>query len=140
MPSLYWTSGFRADHWRFWTHWLNPLTHARRVKWLLQRAFRGYADCDLWSFDSYLAGMIPKALYDLRTVKHGIPVGLTESEWNGKLDLMISGFEAARDINNPPDRVVLNNTDKYVAWEKRKKKRFEQGMTEFTEHFFSLWD
>ena len=43
------------------------------IKWFIQRGKRGYADCDLWSLDSYLSGFLPKALRKMAEINHGCP-------------------------------------------------------------------
>lgn len=40
----------------------------RKIKWKLQRLFRGYADCDLWNLDSFIINKIYRPLK--KFVKH----------------------------------------------------------------------
>lgn len=54
---------------------------AREPRWAWQRARHGYSRRDLWSFDTYIAGVIGRACIDLRDTSHGYPNGLTEEEW-----------------------------------------------------------
>ncbi len=81
----------------------------RKLRWAIQRVFRGWDDRVIWSIDMYLARMMPVWLRQLKSQKHGVPplvfhgddVDLEESEklWEEILDEMIEGFEAARRIH-----------------------------------------
>jgi hypothetical protein len=51
---------WRSRHW-----WWQQLTHPRpwqRVRYNWQRARRGWADCDVWSLDSYIARVLSEAV------------------------------------------------------------------------------
>ena len=117
----------------------------RRVKWAWQRVFRGWDDRVVWSIDSYLSEKMPEWIAVLRDKKQGIPMlcipegatgnsgdGLEEGEakWDGILDDMIDGFNAAREIQNS---YWPGTYDETVA-------RFRRGMALFVEHYFDLWD
>jgi hypothetical protein len=97
---------------RAWNDY-NPVQLCREAKWALQRAKRGWADCDTWSLDWYLAGWLPDALRHLKKNKHGIPAAVFKTEdcdedsnpsdegmkagearWDAIMDQMIAGFEA----------------------------------------------
>lgn len=102
--------------WRFFHYgWGNPCNAYRDIKGFLQRGKRGYADCDVWSLDSYLNSWLPAALRRLKATKQGVPSRVFEPEdcgedgspseegmkraetrWNDILDQMIVGFEAGR--------------------------------------------
>jgi len=43
------------------------------VKYFIQRGKRGYADCDLWGFDTYLARIIVDGITEIKKSKYGIP-------------------------------------------------------------------
>ena len=55
---------------RGWMRW-----QYRRVKGWFQRANRGWADHDTWSFDWYLAGVMAGGLRHLAKHAHGYPDG-----------------------------------------------------------------
>lgn len=44
------------------------------VRWFIQRGKRGYADCDIWQFDTYLAKMIFEGARKIKEIKHGVPM------------------------------------------------------------------
>ncbi len=89
-----------------------------KLKWAVQRVFRGWDDRVIWNIDMYLARMMPVWLRQLKAQKgfpplvfHGDDVDIEESEkmWNEILDKMIEGFEAAQHIDDLP------------AWEELRK-------------------
>lgn len=92
---------------------MKPFRFLMRIKWFIQRGRRGWADCDIWSFDSYLCSWMPDALKAIKEDKHGVPSeffpnGVEEpteedwkvaiAEWHKALDVMIEGFLAHRRI------------------------------------------
>lgn len=64
----------------------------RRVKWFIQRGRRGWADCDVWNFDTYLARVIGEGAAKLRDISHGHPGELNEFEWSEILSQIAHGF------------------------------------------------
>jgi hypothetical protein len=99
----------------------------RRIYWFFQRGYRGYADCDTWDFDRYLATVISQGLKQIKKYHHGLEP--TKKE----LDIMIKGFEAnlkIQDLNFDPQSkevVIL-------------KLKFNRGMELFKKYFNYLWD
>lgn len=73
-------------------------------KWI-QRSRRGFSDEDVWSFDTYLAGIIVAGLTVLRANFHGCPPELCENgdvdagceAWRAILTEIIDGFQAYHD-------------------------------------------
>jgi hypothetical protein len=139
-PNNYWGHDLR--------HWLRGIKNFFRwVKWSWQRAFRGWADCDVWSVDSYLSEIIPPMIERLNRITHGYPADLEggEKKWGEILTKIQQGFEASRRIRN------LDNWEKDTPWSDEDVKSFKQaddkdfermneGLELFKEHFFSLWD
>jgi len=41
----------------------------RKIKWFIQRGKRGWADCDAWDFNTYVAGIIKEGTEYL--LEHG---------------------------------------------------------------------
>jgi hypothetical protein len=104
-----------------------------QAKWFIQRGYRGYADCDVWSIDWYLTKWMPRALRTLRDSKYGHPCGMTHKGCRTRLEKMADGFDAAREIQEM--------THKYKSGDERRAwRRFNKSMKLFHEHFFSLWD
>ena len=106
-------SGYRFGCSYWWKHWLDPRTYYYYVKYKIQRANRGWANCDTWSLDNYLAEWLPDALRHLKKHKHGIPCGMftdadhgpdgnatdegminAEKRWDDVMDKMIDAFVA----------------------------------------------
>jgi hypothetical protein len=73
----------------------NPFRYCREVKWFLQRGKRGWADCDVWGLDDYLAGWLPDALKQLSEDTHGYPASLCDEENDPSGD---AGFAEWREI------------------------------------------
>lgn len=113
-------SGYRLFVWPWWRHWFSPSTYYYWLKYKIQRAQRGWADCDVWSFDDYLASWMPDALEHLKKTTHGIPPQMfeavdgvdtdgnpsdtamqrAEARWDATLDKMIAGFKAWQRIGD----------------------------------------
>ena len=104
-------SGYRLFCKPWWKHWFSPSTYYYYVKYKWQRANRGWADCDVWSLDTYLVEWLPDAFRRLKATKHGVPMACipnvfdetgnpTESaldagseEWGRILTTFIAGSE-----------------------------------------------
>ena len=102
-----------------------------KIKWFLQRGARGYADCDAWSLDHYLASWMPEALRHLEENKLGHPIGMTKKGWQTRLRIMREGFEAARAILEMPA-----DAKQY----RRLERRMHRGLRMLQTHYLSLWD
>jgi len=128
---------------KWWEHVTWPIERVlekitdvpRNIKWFWQRGTRGYADCDWWDLDHYLAGWLPKALKDFRT--KGIsshPVGVKgRKEWVAILKKMEKGFgnfERLSDIFFHPKN---KREEKWM-------KDYKEGLRLFSKHFYNLWD
>ena len=101
-----------------------------RTKWFIQRGRRGYADCDVWGLDNYLAGWMPGALRKLEDNKLGHPIGMTPKGWANRLRIMCEGFEAVVAMGEIPDAKTY----------RRLERRMRKGMKMFGKHFLDLWD
>lgn len=58
----------------------SPLRWRRNIKYWIQRANRGYADCDVWSGDTYLARQIAGILTWLVENGHGVSMSYADDE------------------------------------------------------------
>lgn len=113
------SSGYRILCWPWFKYWIDPRSYYYWMKYKIQRAQRGWADCDVWSLDDYLTEWLPGALLHLKKTTHGVPNTMfTDDElnhespegigpnttsmdqavakWDATLDKMIAGFEAHR--------------------------------------------
>jgi hypothetical protein len=131
--------------WRWDTWYKNLHWYVKCVKWFWQRGSRGYADCDVWGIDWYLAELIPSMLEGLKNGS-GYPSSLhNQIEWNNILDKMIKGFAAARslqsmDFMDDEKGDIINDPKLWKKRERKQYKVFKRGMRYFTYYFLNLWD
>lgn len=150
-------SGYRLFCSYWWKHWLRPRTWYRPFVFAYQRVTRGWADCDVWSIDSWLCGVIPPAVDKLRTNDFGYPSGLEPEQWTQILTEIADGFRAGKLIGEVPEEfITLSETeiddlfgrgpkpiydwDGIGAYQAEQRKKFEHGMDLFKQYFFNLWD
>jgi len=135
----------------------------RDIKHFIQRGRRGYADCDLWGFDYYLAEIIPKAMKYLKENKMGCPQEYFDEgeendceRWDVELDKIILGFEAYTHLEDSDYIEVFDlpegetktiagfkvNYDHKINEEKRKmwEDQFQVGLKVFAHNYGSYWD
>jgi hypothetical protein len=131
---------FLKDKGLFGWNYRHLLTHPWKLaeecyyhtKWFMQRGWRGYADCDVWGLDSYLAGWLPRALDGLISAKHGHPIGMTRKGWESRLKRMKQGLIEAGKIGDMKYKTVAENRAANL--------RMQRDLKLFVEHFHSLWD
>lgn len=72
---------FRARPWHYklrmharreWNKYMRPSPY-RKARWFIQRGRRGWADCDVWSFDWYITKVMSQGIARLADVDHGWP-------------------------------------------------------------------
>lgn len=120
---------------------------SQEVKWFLQRGKRGWADCDVWGFDQYIAGVISAAVKQLQVENHGHPTNVCDCThddsythvncngsgvWEQILGQISDGFAAAKDDNDFSSICIEFDADR--------RTRFDGGMAAFHKYFFNLWD
>lgn len=148
----------KAFHWKYapLRAWKTFLRLPREVKWLWQRMTRGWADCDTWGMDRYVARVIPEMLTYLKKHKHGVPgfcfkecphkeggkhcdgcFTKAEKEWEDLLDQMVAGFVAGKEMKDELEFVDLERLKKEAL---ELEKTRVHGMTLFVKHFHDLWD
>lgn len=121
----------------------------REIKWLFKRAFLGYADCDVWGLDDYLASWLPQAIRHLKKNQTGCPQSLYKKygekghrEWQKVLEKMALGFESHTKISNL-EYVVWAKDNKVKKIDRKKYRQLEKQMKEglklFVEHYQGLW-
>lgn len=82
-----------------------------KIKWFIQRGRRGYADCDVWSLDYYLADVISKSVQQLHDTTSGYPASFSTLKdyeeveditacynWKKELLCIAAGFDAIKVI------------------------------------------
>jgi len=124
----------------------------RKVKWPIQRFFRGYSDCDVWNMNDRIGEVVAPLLKAYRnSPKCGFPikewndedvnasVSFTEDEWNAIVDDMIFAFEYMANSYFPPDDVLLAHDVGYKIYQEYNE-RYEKGIKLFAEYAGALWD
>jgi hypothetical protein len=150
---------YRKTHWKHWTS--IPAEIYRWVECFVQRGKQGYCYRDIWSIDYYLMEILPPMIKQLKKDTHGYPPDLTSDKWDEILDKMVLGFEAGKRIADSENWVMSEDTEMRVddsgkvdilnPWSEDQIKHFreldeiddklfDEGMSLFKEHFFSLWD
>jgi hypothetical protein len=100
-----------------------------RLRWARQRLTRGYADCDIWGLDHYLAKIIYKRLKVFKAMRRcGVPLAFSEhpEEWERVLGDIICAFRIVLDDPCPISLIELG--------------RKEHGLDLFRKYFEDLWD
>ena len=108
----------------------------RDARDFIQRGKRGYSDSDLWSFDTYLSGVISKGLIHLRDTTHGYPTDMCEKCCFGE-EHECHGFEDWQNILTEISEAFAQ--DKFSSKE-FDQERFDKAMALFTKHFHNFWD
>jgi len=127
----------------------------RKIKKMVQRAYRGWSNEDTWCFDFYLADVIENGLIHLKNTACGYPANLTEEEWNNVLKKIILTFKTAKQIidnhyiytfsqeydteENKNLRRSLGKLDFCTIMTKEECQSYEEGWKLFQEYFHSLW-
>lgn len=154
--------GYRWSY--YLTHpWVLFTDFYRQCKYVVQRGFNGYADCDAWSIDTYLNKWMPEAIRELKAGMHGTPMPPKEVydlkedqqyndipkevwekwhvEWLGILDKIARGFEADR---RTEDMVYWDNTelpyDYYDPKNIELREAKKEGLELFIKYYDSLWN
>jgi len=133
---------FRPSYCRWFyspaTFWSNLWSTIRWFKWSWQRAFRGYADCDVWNMFNYLNTIIIPMLEHLREFNSGFPTECTDAaQWKGILNQMIEGFKSSERISN------LDYPGDVTTWNvqiNKDEKIFADSMKLFSKYYLALWD
>ena len=120
----------------------HPISFIRDVfketKAFIQRGYRGYADCDLWSFDDYLDVVLSNALKDFSELNNSYPAikgAKTSREWKRVLKEMAEGFEDMAYYNSEG---MLKDKN-YQGWKKADKKH-KQSLKLLIKWWRHLWD
>ena len=121
------------------------------LKWKIQRFKRGYADVDVWDFETWFLDIIPKMLTQLKKQLHGCPINMEFEDWENYLQEMINHLEVASTIENiddyyPEDYKYLSESEKNSLREKSIEhvkyceEELHKGLKMLEERFFDLWD
>jgi len=121
MRNRTWIDEIKYYGFYIWWNWIIDLP--REIKWSNQRAAKGYADCDTWNLDSYLAGIIVGAVSELKEYYHGTEPTKKEFE------KIIKTFQ-----------LYLNMLDTARKLTKEETKEYNEGWKLFKQYFTHLWD
>ena len=103
-------------------------------QYAIQKLYRGYADYEVWAFDTVLAEFAIPRLKRLKLIKHGIPISIwaegkpekqAVAEWNAILDKIILGLD-------------LFVNDWGWEYDDEKIKQVNEGLDLFRKYFFNL--
>ena len=79
---------FRFDCW-ISNIWSNIRYSPKQIKYFFQRMFRGFGDDILWDVFSNESERMAKILIKFKEKTWGYPNGMSEEEWDSKIDDMI---------------------------------------------------
>lgn len=121
---------------------LKNISRAPKIfKWSWQRINQGFADCDVWNFDSYLTSIIPGALREL-TKGCSYPHELgSEEEWHDLLNAIADEIEygvADEDTWFPKDYEY--SWDEYSLEKLKREKARRSGLERVARYLDDLWD
>lgn len=146
----------------FISRWYYRLTTGAyfKIKYFLQRTFRGYDDLDKWNAGWYIARKAIPVLKAFREKFYGTslkwhredrfgniveltkdevfingeePISLSEEEWRGVIDDIIFTFQFTLDQDEPDNKF---NEDEFNA----RYKRYKRGLKLFSIYYGNLWD
>jgi len=150
-----------------WIGWRGDLY--RYIKRFFQRGCRGYGDCDVWDFHSYLSEVISGGVKDLIEDTSGHPCNLKNlDEWKDILTEILWTFDTASKISSgnllylPPhersekemkklqkfaddceiglNKYEITKGTKYTVMTYSECEKYEKGWFLFQKYFFNLWD
>lgn len=119
------------------------------VKYGIQRWRRGYSDVDLWNLCDWFHEMMGKMLPEIRKKHHGYPVGMTNEEYESKLDRLIelqpyldwyTGENIVKAELGIKDELFLHSEEDVKAVNKRNTEKKDEFFNLFSELFYNLWD
>lgn len=127
---------FGYSPWKYPSNWFGNIKQFfRNIKFAYQRITRGYADPDIWDFDSYLSKIIINGSRHLADTTHGYPMMLLNNKtinspekWTEYLYEMASHFEKGMELEW--------NFDDFGKVDQE----FSQGFNMLRESFYNLWD
>lgn len=142
----------RPVHWtsRIWYWLLRKINQIRslpeEIKWLVQRAKRGYSDSDVWDFHYYLLDILIGGLTLFRDKTGAYPPEMTYEEWIDTLTAMIGGFKLDKMVVEDDKIPYLDEIPDYFTEERRKnvftkeeQQKRDNAYDLLKKHFYNLW-
>lgn len=142
-------TSFEDLYWSLYRFWNNKIkTFPKEIYWHWQRAFRGWADCDVWNMNSYLARIIVPMLEHMKKNHCGVPseflkekdlkIEEASKEWESTLDLMIEGFKTYEELQESCfERLSPDDLEKRIL---KLEEKHLKGMMFFVKYFNNLWN
>ena len=134
----------------------------RKIIWFYQRGRHGWADCDVWNFDYYLADIIiagvrrlrgglscpsellGKDYFDLKDKKEKrLREDKAHEEWEQILEDIAQGFEAFKELGLKTvwyKRLKDGRQKLDLERERILYKKVKKGLQLFAEWYMALWD
>lgn len=112
--------------------WLRP-TPYRKAVWFVQRGRRGWAECDTWSVDSYVAKVLAEMLPVLAARDIAWPGDGTGGKWK-------TPEEWTDHLNDLADRIGAWSMKRGTGFEWDKFEVSHEAMKEFADNFGFYWD
>jgi hypothetical protein len=146
------------DNWYYYiVNVIQDFPRVLKAKW--QRSTRGWADCDVWSLDSWFQHVMPNMLRQLAENKMGIPMTVFTKEelalmelgeevddtnaakrWDTILHTMAHRLEAHQRFWDNMDKYSELDTKAFMKKEDESIKEVDAGLEMFVKYFWSLWD
>lgn len=123
----------------------------RHLKWFMQRGWRGYADCDVWSLDGYLATWMPQAVRKIPGVGYfqcgsecGMPDDILaegrqekdQEHYNEVIEKIARAFEAHLER----DDIWPNDDDNWKEKHAVLAEETREGLKLMAIHYGGLWN
>ena len=150
----------------FYRNWYKLTNVPKEIKWFIQRGKRGWAECDVWGLNTYLARVIEETTGQLAKEAHGCPMEsendpMTLGKWIDILNDISTAFYYEKEITGYDliyvplkdyDKVAKNIKEdfKYVnekmgtescrIMSKKEVKEYEKGWRLFRKYFGAMWD
>lgn len=100
----------------------------RKLRFLWQRLTRGWSDDNTWNLDIPIAKFVLPRLRRFKEINNGYPSGMTEEEWDEKIDQMTEAFD-----------LLIKTYDGDVDETVSTDMKIDDGLELFGEHLRNLW-
>ncbi len=100
----------------------------RSIKHFYQRIIKGFPDSDTWSLDYTIAKFTLPILKRYKELNIGVPMEMSEEEWNKIIDMIIYAMES-----------IIIDLEMKDGWENIIWEDVETGIQLFGDYFRDLW-
>jgi len=133
--------------------WNKIIYIPKDIQHFIQRGKRGWADCDVWSLDDYLARVISQSVRSLEKIHHGYPAGpfghalfsedtVADKAWSDTLNQIVEGFELMLDLEDYSFKLMDKKVPvtEVLKMETKRRAEAKEKMQLFIKYFEDLWD